>query len=275
MSNMNLLRVFSLVGALAAAAPLTDTSASFAAVTVDSTISKCLVAPNCETYEDPTFGTRIRFIPGMEPKPDNGTEPRIESRQGQMLHFSPGMVGMPKTYITVGRQTVDYGIVGSSGVYGAIHKVYDICHQNGCDTSPFVIPTRSASDMAAYETKVTLRAQGVYKGRPERDAFVEALVAVANESEQCWDQNWMNGGGYGQSVQSGSLRICKNTNFIQVSKYEAESKGGALLGFMNVQIEQEPRDYDACNMILGLIGGGVSGFDPTGYFGSLSSIVCQ
>ncbi|KAF8249104.1 hypothetical protein K440DRAFT_622487 [Wilcoxina mikolae CBS 423.85] len=245
------------------------------------TLEQCKSAPNCETYET-HYGTMIRFKPGMEP----GTEVHkrfLSSSEGDALSKRDDT---DNTRVTVGDGTVNYGSTGASGVGGAIHHLYDTCHEGSCDRSAFEVSTQIVASQheSVGEYKVLLHPDGQYNGWSERGVFVEAMVAVANQGEKCDNIDWANGGGFGNwaSNNGGTVRQCTQTNFISVNRF---SKEGYLKGFMSVLVELQSPGSGWCGTAAAL-GGAISsavgavpatavgGALGSGFFGIIS-VLCS
>jgi hypothetical protein len=224
----------------------------------------------------------IRFKNGMEP----GTAVHkrfLSSSEGD--HISK-RDDTDKTRVTVGDGTINYGNTGASGVGGAIHHLYDTCHEGSCDRSAFEVSTgivaRQHESVGQY--KILLHPDGQYNGWDERNVFVEALVAVAGQGEKCENVDWANGGGFGNwaSNNGGTERQCTQTNFISVNRF---SKDGFLKGFMSVLVELQSPGSGWCGAAAGLGGAitsavgavpaaAVGGALGSGFFG-LVSFLCS
>ncbi|EJD37808.1 hypothetical protein AURDEDRAFT_129212 [Auricularia subglabra TFB-10046 SS5] len=231
----------------------------------NATLVACEAAPNCETYEDPIFGTRIRFVAGMEPGTEHYTRNVLSRRDSGTV-----------THVTLGDTALNYGSERASGVYGAIHRLYDICHEGSCDRSPYPVRSQYAYQTSAWWDNIILHASGQYNGWEERDGFVEALVAIAGQGESCWWENWGNGGGYYGGGESGRVYMCKQTNYIGFNRFS----NGNLQGFMDVRAELNNAGGNWCatmlNALSGITGiiGAVPGLGAAGgassFFGFLS-----
>jgi hypothetical protein len=234
------------------------------------TLAACKEATNCELYEDPVFGTRIRFVKGMEPG--------SEHCKREVAPLSLGKrQGATETHITLGDGSISYGNVGASGTYGIIHHLYDICHEGLCDRNAFGLKSRFAGATSEYEDTVYLHASGQYNGWDERNIFVEALTATAGQGEKCEGKQWMHGG-FMSGVESGTVKECQQTNYISFNRFVNKN----LQGFMEVAIERRDRQGGWCGGILAILGGlssiiatipgaGLAG-GASGFFGAMSPI---
>ena len=273
---MHHLQLLALMAATATAAPafspLINNGTSSAKVHYNpETLDACTAAPNCETYET-ARGHAIRFITGMEPGSDwYETNHALTKRAAKR----------PVTHVTYGKNSISYGSLRASGTGGVIHHLYDACGGGACDSSALSYTTTIASDTAAVATTLILHPQGSYNGWGERNVFVDAMVAAAGQNERCEDKTWMNGGGYGQSVQTGKVHECTQSTFIAIDRF-AGGKGGALIGFMHAEVEQGDEASNWCALIAGALGGvaGVVGAIPGaevgagvagGFFGIISA----
>lgn len=233
------------------------------------TLNACNAAPNCETYET-SRGLKIRFISGMKPGSDWYKNNFALTKRDDS----------PVTHVTYGRNSLNYGSVGASGTYGAIHHLYDVCGEGACDSSDLSVSTTTASDLDASDNTLVLHPQGHYNGWDERNLFVDAIVAAAGQGEQCEDKTWMNGGGYGQSVQTGKVHQCTQSTFISIDRFASDH--GPLLGSMQVEVELGEEGSNWCAIINGFLGGvaGVVGAVPgaeaagavSGFFGIISAL---
>lgn len=240
-------------------------------------LSICDAAPNCETYPGP-HGTAIRFIAGKEPGSAWYTTHVSTPLSKRDASSGDGI----NTYVTYGGDSLNYGSVGASGVGGAIHHLYDTCHEGACDTNDFSIPTTVAGDTDQYDRQVVLHAQGAYGGWTQRNVFVEAMVAAAATGEQCVTKKWVHGY-YGGGYSEGSVHQCTQSNFISITRTLASS--GALAGFVNVKVDNGDTGSDWCSVLEGLLGGiaTIIGAVPeaaagsaiaAGFFGAISG-ACQ
>ena len=233
------------------------------------TLDACHAAPNCETYET-SRGLAIRFVQGREPGSDWYKNNHALTKRDDS----------PVTHVTYGKNSLNYGSLGASGTYGAIHHLYDACGEGACDSSDLSYTTTIASDLDASESTLVLHPQGSYNGWDERNVFVDAMVAAAGQGEKCEDKTWMNGGGYGQSVQTGTVHQCTQSTFIAIDRFAA-GQNAPLIGFMHVEVDQGDEGTNWCSVISGALGGvaGVIGAVPgaeaagaaSGFFGIISA----
>jgi hypothetical protein len=240
-----------------------------------SMFDACRLAANCEIYDSPE-GPDIRFKAGMGPSLSPANASATDDADGGKLYTRAEQV---TTNVLMGNRHIDFGTKGASGVGGAFHHLYDVCHQSGCDQNPLTVASRSASETAEHAWPLQLFADGVYRDWPERNAFVEAIVAAAASGEKCATRTWGNGGGYYGSAKIGRTRVCDQTNFIAVSRFA----GGNLQGFMRGRFEVPEVKSGWCALFAGLAGGvasavgGVPGVGAaagvaSGFFGGVSAI---
>ncbi len=233
----------------------------------------CRLAENCEIYDSPV-GPDIRFKAGMGPTLP-APNASYDNDNGQLYTRAEQIT----TNVLMGDRHIDFGTTGASGVGGAFHHVYDVCHQSGCDPNALSVASRSASATSEHAWPLQLYADGVYRGWPERNAFAEAIVAAAASGEKCTTKTWGNGGGYYGSAKLGKTRVCDQTNFIAVSRFA----GGNLQGFMRARIEVPELRSGWCGEFAGLAVGVASavGCVPglcaaagvaAGFFGGVSAI---
>ena len=257
-----------LLAATAAAMPASSVPHSKSRRSLHSSevLKACDKAHNCETYETER-GTMIRFVPGMEP---NSTNAHHHKR-------ADGDV----THVSIGDGKLNYGTTGASGTYGTIHHLYDTCHEGSCDRTGFSVDSTVVFPANAGQVSLVLQPDGQYNGWDERNAFVDAMVAVAGQGEKCNSQTWMHGG-YGTGVESGSENQCTQTNFIGINRFGSD---GSLKGYMSVQVSQAELGHGLCGEISGILGaistvvGAVPGAEvggaaASGFFGLVSAI-CQ
>jgi hypothetical protein len=210
----------------------------------------------------------IRFVAGMEP--GSAHHKRMVERATNGDH----------THVTFGDGNINYGNTGASG-FGAIHHLYDACHEGSCDQSTMQIDTGIISETNLGWYKLNLHPQGQYNGWDERNVFVEAMVAAAGQEEKCEDKSWTNGGGYGNwaHYEHGTERQCRQTNFISINRFSRE---GYLMGFMSVLVELENPSNGWCAQTAGAMGAiaGAVGAAPSlaadsalgaGFFGLISA----
>ena len=210
----------------------------------------------------------IRFIPGMEPN-STSTANHQKRSEGDITHVS------------IGDGSLNYGTTGASGVGGAVHHLYDTCHEGSCDRSAYSVDTTIVYTTNAGNAQLVLLADGQYSGWDERNAFVDAVVAAASQGEKCETQSWSHGG-YMSGVESGSENQCTQTNFISINRFGSDN---SLKGFMSVQISQAEAGSGWCGEASGVLGAiaGVIGAIPgaevagagaAGFFGLVNAL-CQ
>ena len=206
----------------------------------------------------------IRFKEGMGPGSEHYKRSinTISERQDDI-----------KTIITYGKTSLNYGKTGASGVGGALHHLYDICHEGACDSTPFDVESMLANQ-AYQKFKLDLNAVGQYNGLDERNMFVDGLVAAASQGEDCQDVKWRARIGFG-----GPVRQCTQTNFISINRF----RGGLLQGFIQVRVDRGNDEKDGwCGKITAGLGGvaGIVGVVPaaaapgavlSGFFGIISA----
>jgi len=235
----------------------------------NATLDACAAATNCETYDDPLFGTRIRFVPGMEPG--------SEHFKREVENAAVDKRNQIETHVTMSDTSISYGHKGPAGPNGVIHNLYAICHEGSCETNPFTVWSHFASQTDEADLPLILHAHGQYNGWDMRNIFVEALVAASGEGKTCGDVNWSHGNPGGAGATSGSVYECRQTNYIGFNRFV----GGSLQGFMEVQVERPEQGGGWCDALSGALGGisGVIGVLPgfavfggaSAFFGSLSA----
>ncbi|KAG0606449.1 hypothetical protein M758_9G141400 [Ceratodon purpureus] len=235
--KMHFLWVLVLLSAVVAASGARPISSSREAANT-TRLSLCAAASNCETYET-EHGTMIRFASGMGPG---------SAHHARMLASSSDQ---DKTVVTLGTNFINYGTTGASGTYGAIHHLYDMCHEGACDSSPFEVDTILASDVAEQDAKLVLTADGHYDGWGERDAYVEAVLVAAAQGESCKRQTWTQYGPNGQIYETGTRQQCSQTSFISVDKWCNEKKN--LKGYIQVKVAiDQSSTLASCSKVTGV-----------------------
>ncbi|KAG0561768.1 hypothetical protein KC19_9G090400 [Ceratodon purpureus] len=187
--------------------------------------------------------TMIRFASGMGPG---------SAHHAHMLaSSSPSSSDQDKTLVTLGTNFINYGTTGASGTYGAIHHLYDMCHEGACDSSPSEVDTILASDVAEQDAKLVLSADDHYDGWGERDAYVEAVLVAAAQGESCKRQTWTQYGPNGQIYETGTRQQCSQTSFISVDKWCNDKK--ILESYIQVKVAiDQSSTLASCSKVTGV-----------------------
>jgi hypothetical protein len=240
----------------------------------DKALAACVRATNCETYEDPVYGTRIRFISGMEPGSEHYKREVENSNSTASTIVARDQVN---TNVVMSQNQISYGHTGPAGPNGVIHHLYDICHKGGCDINPYVVWSHFAAGSDEGDMPLVLHAHAQYNGWDQRDIFVEAMVATSGEGKECGDVWWSHGNPGGAGATWGKVYECKQSNYISLNRYV----GNNLQGFMEVLVENPRMEANGCESILGALAGisGIFGLIPgfealggaSAFFGLLTS----
>lgn len=244
-------------------------------------LDRCEAATNCEVYDDDFWGKAIRFKEGMGP----GTEAhklmqarntvKSDSTAKDLVYKRDGA----KTIATISDESINFGSAGASGTYGLFHKLYDVCHEGGCESNPIFLSSSYASDISEYQQDLALRARGNYSGLDQRTVFIEAIKAVAGTNEKCEDKTWYavtGGGQIGGAVIDGTVRECRQTYYIQVDRWESDGGYGGGISATAQEVQKENGWCQFLNIvgqaasILGAVPG--SGYISSGadFFGAVT-----
>jgi len=262
------------------------TPADAGAVTGDnSLLAACQLATNCEVYERPGFGKSFRFVHGMEPgsmwyannveATDDIDEDDTDGDFGNSgINKEPGgekdidgekrnnKNSTTTAMLNFGRNIIDYGDMGASGASGAIHRLWDVCHESACDTGETNLPTKFAvysAGGAARKGNLVLATHGHYGGWGHRGAFVQALEGFAAEGEKCASVPApLQLGGF----RPPPVRRCLQSDFLSIALFS--KPGGSMMGFMDVKVRadvpvgQGLTAPGLCGRLAGILSGGVT-----------------
>jgi len=268
-----------------------DTNGHQASLLVDSkpsllsegTLLACLKAPNCETYEGKS-GTMIRFVAGEEPGTVN-----YRKRFGTQNASIPGSTtdGGPSakpgshsaidgdlhTNIDIGQKAFLYG---STKPYDAIHFIWDHCDSSSCNPEPFTVDTSSVRGTGSNGNSVvsgytlSLTVSGQYDGWPQREVFIEALLAASSQGQETANERWKYRDSSGD-VETGTLVVYSQTGYISVNRFDSH---GGLHGLMSVQVTMDSLISSTWCSSHAAIAGAIAGaVDPVagGFFGFVSA----
>ncbi|KAL1588229.1 hypothetical protein WHR41_02968 [Cladosporium halotolerans] len=261
------------------------TTISHGRQTSQESLDRCEAAANCEIYDDDFWGKAIRFKEGMGP----GTEAhklmkarsavQRDSTEEDLVYKRDGAHSIATTSDT----SINFGSTGASGTYGLFHKLYDVCHEGGCESNPIYLSSTYASDTSEYQQDLALYARGSYDGWDQRTVFIEAIKAVAGTNEQCEDKTWYavtGGGQVGGAVIDGTVRECRQTYYIQVDRWESDGGYGGGISATAQEVQNENGWCQFLNIvsqaasILGAVPG--SGYISSGadFFGAITGSGC-
>lgn len=142
------------------------TTISHGRQTSQDSLDRCEAAANCEVYDDDFWGKAIRFKEGMGPgtKAHKSVKARNvvkrDITEGDLIYKRDGA----HSVATISDKSINFGSAGASGTYGLFHKLYDVCHEGGCESNPIYLSSTYASDTSEYQQDLALYARGSYNG---------------------------------------------------------------------------------------------------------------
>ncbi|KAL8725562.1 MAG: hypothetical protein Q9166_007285 [cf. Caloplaca sp. 2 TL-2023] len=194
------------------------------------------------------------------------------------------------TRVNLDDKSVQYGSIGASGNDGALRLALNAaCNPGTCNpadkelTTTYISPPADSDPYVPRDTvTLIINAHGVYENETERDRFIDGIVAAASKGEKCVDTRWwdcanpnwgyaLDDEGFPFSTRTcprGKIRQCTHTSFISIHRYEYNTYGSKLQGFMylNVKWKQSTQGVGTnwCSVITGVLGGiaGIVGAIP-------------
>ncbi len=206
-------------------------------------------AVNCELH-DTELGSQIGFVKGMEP----GTEAfrKLVKRQDQ---------GKPKTTVTFSDAKIEFGNTKPNDVYVFARSA---CQATTC-LNEATVTVRTVEGIDPVERVLTLKPSGQFSGEIDRDEFNSAIAIAAGNGYTTETRDYISriigNSAVAQGFTEGKRDIYTQSKKINVNRF-VDSKNGALLGFMDVEVVANEEGSGACeviNKILSAIAGAISG----------------